>query len=200
MLLLGIDGVASKRQEDAIRAFFNNYEMETILAALIYQHSRGRTTWCYCQPGVGRSAYPDRKFPDREYPDADRYLGTLFIEGNWDLLKRGLSLDASIKTNKATIYVVDGFIPIGSDHPGYRYPDQQSAVGLGTTFCRIHLHQLSVTVNSATTSPQDICSGNRGMAGINKGIMTVHLPRDYRFRITITIIPGIWAQQSDYKG
>lgn len=194
MLLLGIDGVASKRQEDAIRAFFNNTEMETILAAFNISTFKGAINGgVTVNQALADPLIRTENFRIENIRTQTDTLGTLFIEGNWDLLKRGLSLDASIKNNKSNYLVVDGFIPIGSDHPmDIDIRINNLPLAWVQPFAVSTFSQLSGTVNSAINlSGKTSAPVTEGWLGINKGIMTVAFTNvTYSISDTITITPG----------
>ncbi len=193
MLLLGIDGIASKRREDAIRAFFNNTEIETILAAFNVSTFKGAINGgLIVNQALADPLIQTDNFRIENIRTETDTIGTFAIEGNWDVVKKGLSLDANLRNNGNNYLSVAGFVPTGSENPmavDVKITDlplawvQPFAV---STFSR-----LSGTVNSSINlSGKTSAPVTEGWLGIDEGIMTVAFTNvTYKISDTISISP-----------
>lgn len=193
MLLLGIDGVASKRREDAIRAFFNNTELETILAAFNITTFKG-----FINGGVTvNQALADPilqtdNFRIENIQTQNDTLGTLVVEGNWDVVKNGLSLNAHLSNNGQDYLNVDGFVPTGSTDPmDVNIKINALPLAWVQPFAMSTFSRLSGTVNSGIKiSGKPNALVTEGWLGINEGIMTVAFTNvTYKISDTINISP-----------
>lgn len=193
MLLLGIDGVASKKREDAIRAFFNNTEVETILAAFNISTFKGSINGgVIVNQALADPLIQTDNFRIENIRTQTDTIGTLAIEGNWDVIKKGLSLDASIKNNGDNYLAVAGFVPMGSENPmDVDIKINDLPLAWVQPFAVSTFSQLSGTINSNINfSGKTNAPITEGWLGIDEGIMTVAFTNvTYNVSDTINISP-----------
>lgn len=193
MLLLGIDGVASKKQEDAIRAFFNNTEVETILAAFNISTFKGSINGgVIVNRALADPLIQTDNFRIENIRTQTDTIGTLAIEGNWDVVKKGLSLDASIKNNGDNYLVVDGFVPVGSENPmDVDVKINDLPLAWVQPFAVSTFSRLSGTINSSINlSGKTNAPVAEGWLGVNEGVMTVAFTNvTYSVSDTINVSP-----------
>jgi len=193
MLLLGIDGVASKKQEDAIRAFFNNTEIETILAAFNFSTFKGSLNGgVIVNQALADPLIRTDNFRIENIRTQNDTIGTLAIQGNWDVVKKGLSLDAIIKNNGDNYLTINGFVPTGSENPmDVDIKINDLPLAWIQPFAVSTFSQLSGTINSnINVSGKTNAPVTEGWIGINEGIMTVAFTNvTYKISDTINISP-----------
>ncbi|MDO5522458.1 MAG: hypothetical protein Q4G48_00245 [Bacteroidia bacterium] len=193
MLLLGIDGIASKNREDAIRAFFNNTEIENILAAFSITTLKGDINGgVIVNQALADPLIQTDNFRIENIRTETDTIGTFTIDGNWDVLKQGLSLNASLRNNGTNYLNVDGFVPTGSENlmdVGVEINDLPLA--WVQPFAISAFSQLSGTINSSINlSGKTAAPVTEGWLGINEGIMTVAFTNvTYKISDTINISP-----------
>ncbi|MDO5665868.1 MAG: hypothetical protein Q4G63_11520 [Bacteroidia bacterium] len=193
MLLLGVDGVASKKREDAIRAFFNNTEIETILAAFNISTFKGSLNGgVTVNQALANPLIQTDNFRIENIRTQTDTIGTLAIEGDWDVIKKGLSLDASIKNNGINYLNINGFVPTGSENPmNVDIKVNELPLAWVQPFAVSTFSQLSGTINSnINLSGKTNAPITEGWLGINEGIMTVAFTNvTYKISDTINISP-----------
>ena len=193
MLLLGIDGVASKVREDSVRVFFNNTSVEAILAAFNIYNIGGSINGGLVvhQALADPVVHTDHFRIDNIYTQKDT-IGTLMLEGNWDNTRNGLILDADLMNNGNNYFCLDGFLPLGGEeeidvsldinHLPLRWIQPFAVTAFsdlsGTVDSRIRL-------SGTTKEPQ-----TSGWIGVNQGVMTVAFTNvTYNISDTINISP-----------
>lgn len=118
MLLLGIDGVASKSEADNLRIYFNNTELANILTAFNVSNFTGSING-----GVNiRQALetPMISTEDLRIENITVHndtIGTFFIDGNWDQIYSGLNLEANLTNKGKKNLEISGYVPTGDKSP-----------------------------------------------------------------------------------
>ena len=118
MLLLGIDGVASKSEADNIRIFFNNTELANVLAAFNVSHFAGSINGdIYVRQALDNPLIRTEDLRIENITVYNDTIGTLTIEGNWDNLYSGLDLKAYLVDEGKNNLEITGYIPTGDNSP-----------------------------------------------------------------------------------
>lgn len=118
MLLLGIDGVASTNSEDNVRIYFNNTELESILAAFNLQNYKGSLNGdIYIHQALQQPIIQTEDLRIENIAVYNDTIGTLRIEGDWDNTNKGLALEAYLANGKGRTLEVNGFLPTAEDSP-----------------------------------------------------------------------------------
>ncbi len=118
MLLLGIDGIASRSEADNLRIYFNNTGLTNILSVFNISNFSGSING-----GINiRQALetPMITTEDLRIENISVYndtIGTLIIEGNWDQLNSGLNLNAYLTNEDEKSMEIKGYIPTGDKSP-----------------------------------------------------------------------------------
>ncbi|MCE5206634.1 MAG: translocation/assembly module TamB [Porphyromonadaceae bacterium] len=116
MLLLGIDGVASRSEADNIRIFFNNTELANILAAFNVSNFAGSINGnIYIRQALDNPLIRTEELRIDQITVNNDSIGTLNIEGNWDNLYSGLDLNAYLTHKGRRNLAIQGFIPTGDN-------------------------------------------------------------------------------------
>lgn len=114
MLLLGIEGVASKNPNENIRAYFNETELATILAAFNISNFTGSINGdIVVHQALGSPMIETKDFRIENITAHNDTIGTLQIEGNWDKVNSGLDLNAFLIDNGERNFEIKGFVPTG---------------------------------------------------------------------------------------
>lgn len=193
MLLLGVDGVASKNREDAIRAFFNNTELESILGAFNITGFKGfingavLVNQALADPIVQTDNFRIEDIKTDKYT-----IGTLVVEGDWDANKNGLSLLANLKNKGQNYLNIEGFVPTDDKNPmDVQLKMKQLPLAWVQPFAESAFRELSGTINSnINISGQTNAPITKGWIGIDDGVMTVAMTNaTYRISDTINISP-----------
>ncbi len=193
MLLLGIDGIASKRQEDFVRLFFNNTDMETILATFKIAHIKGLINGgIIVNQALADPLIRTDNFRIEDIRTQTDTLGTLIVNGDWDLQKDGLSVDAGLN-NKGTNYLtVNGFVPMGGDSQmDMNVNLSHLPIAWVQPFAVSAFSRLSGTIDSKMkiSGKMDALQTN-GWVGVNDGVMTLAFTNvTYKISDTINISP-----------
>lgn len=118
MLLLGIDGVASKSEADNIRIFFNNTEIANILAAFNVSSFAGSINGdIYVRQALDNPMIRTEELRVENITVNKDSIGTLEIEGSWDNLYSGLDLKAFLIHEGVRNLDIQGYIPTGDQSP-----------------------------------------------------------------------------------
>lgn len=118
MLLLGIDGVASKSEADNIRIFFNNTELANILAAFNVSGFAGSINGgIYVRQALDNPLIRTEDFRIEDIMVNNKNIGTFEIEGSWDNLYSGLDLNAFLIHDGVHNLDIQGHIPTGDKSP-----------------------------------------------------------------------------------
>ncbi len=116
MILLGIDGVASRSEADNIRIFFNNTELSNILAAFNISDFAGSINGnIYIRQALDNPLIRTEALRIDHITVNNDSIGTLNIEGNWDNLYSGLDLNAYLTHKGKRNLSIQGFIPTGDN-------------------------------------------------------------------------------------
>jgi len=116
MLLMGIGGIASKNREDSIRIFFHNTELGNLLTAFNIPDIKGLLNGeIILSQALNEPELFTKDFRIDDIQLHNDTIGTLRVNGMWDKVDMGLSLDAFL-VNKGYKYLdVSGFIPTGNE-------------------------------------------------------------------------------------
>lgn len=118
MLLFGLEGVASKREEDNIRLYFNNTEMATILAAFDVTNISGSLKGeIFVQQALETPMIHTEALRVEHIALNNDTIGTLRIEGDWDQLRSGLNLNAYLENDLERSLEIKGYVPTGEASP-----------------------------------------------------------------------------------
>jgi len=116
MLLLGIDGVASRSEADNVRIYFNNTELANILAAFNVADFAGSINGdIYIRQALDNPLIRTEDLRIDHITVNNDSIGTLNIEGNWDNLYSGLDLNAYLTHKGRRNLAIQGFIPTGDN-------------------------------------------------------------------------------------
>lgn len=193
MLLLGIDGVASKRQEDFIRLFFNNTDMEVILATFKIANIKGAINGgIIVNQALSDPLIRTDNFRIENIHTLTDTLGTLLVNGDWDIQKDGLRVDAGLNNKGANYLTINGFVPMGGDSPmDMDIKLSHLPIAWVQPFAVSAFSRLSGTIDSRLklSGKMDALETN-GWVGVNDGVMTLAFTNvTYKISDTINISP-----------
>jgi len=118
MLLLGIEGVASKSEADNIRIFFNDTELANILAAFNVTGFAGSINGAiYVRQALDNPLIRTEDLRIENFTVNNQSIGTFQIEGSWDNLYSGLDLSAFLVNEGVRNLDIQGYIPTGDRSP-----------------------------------------------------------------------------------
>lgn len=118
VLLLGIDGVASKSEADNIRIYFNNTELANLLNPFNVNNFTGSINGdIYVRQALDNPMIRTERLRVENITVQGDTIGTLRVEGNWDNLLSGLDLKAWLEDGQERSLDVRGFIPTGDKSP-----------------------------------------------------------------------------------
>ena len=118
MLLLGIDGVASKSEADNIRIYFNNTELGNILNAFNVTNFAGSINGdIYVRQALDNPMIRTEELRVENITVQGDTIGTLRVEANWDNLLSGLDLNSWLEKDGERSLDVKGHIPTGDKSP-----------------------------------------------------------------------------------
>jgi hypothetical protein len=118
MLLFGLEGVASKSEEDNIRLYFNNTEMATILAAFDVTNISGSLKGeIFVQQALETPMIHTEALRVEHIALNNDTIGTLRIEGDWDQIRSGLNVNAYLENGREKSLEIKGYVPTGEASP-----------------------------------------------------------------------------------
>ena len=118
MLLFGLEGVASKSEEDNIRLYFNNTEMATILAAFDVTNISGSLKGeIFVQQALETPMIHTEALRVEHIALNNDTIGTLRIEGDWDQIRSGLKVNAYLENGREKSLEIKGYVPTGEASP-----------------------------------------------------------------------------------
>ncbi|ULB33307.1 MULTISPECIES: translocation/assembly module TamB domain-containing protein [Proteiniphilum] len=118
MLMLGIDGVASRSEADNIRIYFNNTELANILAGFnISRFSGSINGQIFVRQALETPIIRTEGLRIENITVHKDTIGTMRIEGNWDNLYNGLDLNAFLENKNEKKLHITGYIPTGDQSP-----------------------------------------------------------------------------------
>ncbi len=118
MLLLGIDGVASKSEADNIRIYFNNTELANILNAFNVTNFAGSINGeIFVRQALENPMIRTEKLRVEDITVHGDTIGTFRIDADWDNLLSGLNLNAWLEDGGERSLDVKGYIPTGDNSP-----------------------------------------------------------------------------------
>ncbi len=178
MLLLGIEGVASKSEADYVRVYFNNTELANILSAFNVSHFAGSINGdIYIRQLLESPMVHTEELRIDNITVYNDTIGTFNIEANWDNLYSGLDLNAFLVNGDKHLLDLTGYVPLGGKSPlpmdvNLRIQDfNLKAIQPLTTSI---FSELSGAVNSEVAiTGKPTAPVTRGWLGIDKGEMKV---------------------------
>ena len=118
MLLLGIEGIASKSEADNIRIYFNNTEMSNILSAFNVSKINGSINGeIFIRQALETPMIRTEALRIEDITVQSDTIGSLQIEGNWDQIYSGLSLSANLIKKGERRLSIEGYVPTGDQSP-----------------------------------------------------------------------------------
>lgn len=118
MLLLGVDGVASKSEADNIRIYFNNTELANILNAFNVTNFTGAINGeIYVRQALDNPMVRTEELRVDNITVQGDTIGTLRVEANWDNFLSGLDLNAWLENGGERSLDIKGYIPTGDNSP-----------------------------------------------------------------------------------
>ncbi|MFA6885791.1 MAG: translocation/assembly module TamB domain-containing protein [Fermentimonas sp.] len=118
MLLLGIDGVASKSEADNLRIYFNNTELANILTAINISNFSGSINGgINIRQALETPMISTDELRIENITVHNDTIGTLIIEGDWDQTYSGLNLAANLINEGERSLEIKGYIPTGDESP-----------------------------------------------------------------------------------
>lgn len=118
MLLLGIDGVASKSEADNIRIYFNNTELANILNAFNVSNFNGSINGeIFVRQALDNPMIRTEELRVEDITVYGDTIGTFRINADWDNLLSGLNLDAGLEDGGERSLAIKGYIPTGDASP-----------------------------------------------------------------------------------
>ncbi len=178
MLLLGIEGVASKRQEDKVRVFFQNTDLKTILAAFDITNFEGLINGdIIVRQALDKPIiYTDGLRVNDIIANNDT-VGDFTIDANWDSKNEGIMLDAYLTQNANTPFHVNGFVPKNEKTQKsmkVKLKMRELPLKLVQPFAETAFSELSGNINCEINVTGNISNPiAEGWLGVDKGIMKV---------------------------
>lgn len=118
MLLLGVEGVASRSEADNVRVYFNNTELANILAAFNVTNLAGAINGSiYVRQALDTPMIRTEELRIEHIAVNNDTIGTLMIEGDWDQTYSGLNLNSYLVNEGTQSLSIKGFIPTGDESP-----------------------------------------------------------------------------------
>lgn len=118
MLLLGVDGVASKSEADNIRIYFNNTELANILNAFNVTNFAGSINGeIFVRQALDNPMIRTEELRVEDITVHGDTIGTFRINADWDNLHSGLNLNAWLEDGGERSLDVKGYIPTGDNSP-----------------------------------------------------------------------------------
>lgn len=176
MLLLGIDGIASKNENERVRLYFNDTELATILTALNVQNVNGLMNG---EIVINRALQdPIVQTNDFRIDRVQLYndtIGTLRMNGDWNAAKAGLNINAFLENKGDRQLDISGFLPTGDVNPmDVNVMLSRMPLAWVQPFAKSAFSKLSGTVNSQLKITGKLSEPiTEGWLGVDKGIMQV---------------------------
>ena len=118
MLLLGIDGVASKSEADNIRIYFNNTELGNILNAINVTNFAGSINGeIFVRQALDDPMIRTEELRIENITVQGDTIGTFRVDADWDNLLSGLNLNAWLEDQGIRNLDIKGFVPTGDESP-----------------------------------------------------------------------------------
>lgn len=118
MLLLGIEGVASKSEADNIRIYFNNTELDNILTPFnIFNLTGSINGDIFIRQALETPMIRTEELRIEDITLYNDTIGTLLIYGDWDQIYSGLNLNAHLINEGERSLNIEGYIPTGDESP-----------------------------------------------------------------------------------
>lgn len=187
----GINGIASKNNEDSIRVFFDDAELANILTAFDVKNIQGSIDGSL----IIHQALKDPIVHTDHFKIADirtdkDTIGTLYVESTYNPIEEGLKLDVYISKNGERFTNITGFVPTGGnkeldvDLKIEQFPLRWLQPFTVETFSKLE-GVMSANISVAGKSSEPIIEG---WLGINDGLMKVDFTNvEYRISDTIRV-------------
>lgn len=112
MLLLGIEGIASKSEADNVRIYFNNTELENILSTFNVSNISGAINGeIFIRQALETPMIRTEDLRIENIAVHNDTVGTMSIEGDWDQIYGGLNLNAELVNNGERKLYIEGYLP-----------------------------------------------------------------------------------------
>jgi hypothetical protein len=116
MLLLGIEGIASKKESDSVKVYFNNTELANILAFFNVLNISGSINGSV---NVSQALDVPMILTDglrvENVAVNNDTVGTLIVEGDLDRANLGININSYLDSEGFQSFSVKGFVPMGSE-------------------------------------------------------------------------------------
>ena len=195
MLLLGIDGIASKHRSDSIQAYFNNTEIENILATFKFNSIKGSLNGgVVVHQALQEPLITTQGLRIDNIRTETDTLGTLSVAADWDVANSGgLTLRADLTRGSVQYLDMAGFVPTGNENEmDLNLSLKKIPLTFVQPFALSVFSQLSGTISSEINlSGKTDALKTNGWLGVNEGVMTVAYTNvTYRISDTINISPS----------
>lgn len=191
MLLIGLEGTASRKEDDRIRLYFNDTELAVILSALNIQNINGMLNG---EIDVFRALQDPILQTNNFRVDSVRLygdvIGNLRINGDLNSEKSGLSVNAFLENQGFKYIDIRGFVPMEDKNPmNIDFEMQSLPLKWIQPFTVGAFSNLSGTINSKiTVSGKTSEPEIEGWLGVDKGAMQIAFTNvTYRISDTIQI-------------
>jgi len=192
MLILGIEGIASKTPSDSIRVYFNNTELSNLLAAFNVSNIEGAINGdIFISQALGDPRIRTEQLRIDDIKVYNEPVGTFHVDARWDNLHSGLGLDAYLD-NKTGVrpLEVKGFIPTGDtirQPMNVKLNIRDFALTTFKPLTTTIFSDLSGNINSDISVTGSVSEPEvKGWLGIDGGMMKVAYT-DVTYRISDTI-------------
>lgn len=194
MLLLGIDGVLSKKQDDSVVLYFNDTELGNILTAVNAPQLKGSIDGAITiNQALFEPKIETKDLKIENLRTATDTLGTLSLNGSWDRTREGLDIDMSLVKNNVNYLFIEGYIPTEKTIPmDIDLHINKLPLEWIQPFTVDIFSQLSGSLNSKINLSGHLSAPvTEGWLGIDEGVMTVaYTNATYTVSDTINILPG----------
>lgn len=118
LLLLGVDGVASKSEADNVRIYFNNTELANILNAFNVTNFAGAIKGeIFVRQALDNPLIRTEDLRVENITVQGDTIGTFRINADWDNLLSGLNLNAWLENEGEHNLDLKGYLPTGDNSP-----------------------------------------------------------------------------------
>lgn len=196
MLLLGIEGVASRNPADNVRVYFNNTEAENILAAFNLQNYKGSLNGAvYVSQALENPVIRTENLRIENITLYSDTIGTLRIRADWDSVDKGINLNTFLANGGEHNLSIKGFVPTGQESERAMDVEMKIsdfALGSIQPLATSVFSELSGRLNSEVHITGQLSQPvMQGWLGIDEGVMKVAYTNvTYRVSDTIRIESG----------
>ncbi|MFA6837888.1 MAG: hypothetical protein WCR12_03450 [Dysgonamonadaceae bacterium] len=189
MLLLGVDGVASKNADDRIRAYFNNTELGNLLSILNIANINGLINGgITIAQALNEPIIKTDNFRIDSITVYKENIGSFIVEGNTNSEITGFDLNAVLVNRDINNLDVNGFVPTnGIDPLDLDIRIDKLPLNWTQPFAKELFSELSGTLNSDINISGKISQPVvEGWLGIEEGLMKIAYS-NVTYRISDTI-------------